>query len=277
MTTGSIALLKAARPGLTALQYKSLIINSAPELDQYSDGSIAPPQVAGAGILNVMNALQNELAASPTSLNFATPTAPAGGGTSSIRPADATTTSVTEAVNLTGVGTASDTFTVSVTSLDHLAVPSVDTSSFSLGPGGSQTVNVSLNTTGLAPGTYHGFIVITGTQNSVATRIPYWYAVLGNTVQNINLLHSPLFDVTGDTTQIIFRCADAANMPLDPQNTPLVTTSNARARVIDVQPIGDIPGTFIADIVVGRADANGINTFVISADSVTQNVIVIIE
>ena len=76
----------------------------------------------------------------------------------------------------------------------------------------------------------------------------------------------------------MFRCADAANMPLNPQNTPIVTTSNARARVIGVLPeIGDIPGTFVAEIVIGRADVNGINTFVISADGVTQNVIVIIE
>jgi minor extracellular serine protease Vpr len=277
MMTGSIALVKAARPGLSALQYKSLIINSAPELDQYTDGSIAAPQVAGAGILNVMNALQNELAASPTSLNFASPTVSSGGGTASARPADAAATSVVQAVNLTHVGSTSDSFTVTVTSLDNVAVPSVDTSAFSLDPGGSQKINVSLNTSGLAPGTYHGFLVIAGTQNQVLTRIPYWYAVLGSTVQTVNLLNVPLFDSTGDTTQIIFRCADAANMPLDPQNTPIVTTSNARARVVDVVPIGDIPGTFLADIVIGRADANGINTFVIAADGATQNIIVIIE
>ncbi len=278
LMAGSIALVKAARPGLTALQYKSLIINSAPELDQYTDGSIAPPEIAGAGILNVMTALQNELAAAPTSLNFAVPAVPAGSGSSSIRPADsAAAASVTQAVTLTNVGSASDSFTVSVTSLDNIALASVDTSSFSLNPGATQTINVSLKTSGLAPGTYHGFIVITGSQTQIATRIPYWYAVLGNSVQSINLLNTPQFDSTGDTTQIVFRCADAANMPLDPQNNPTVTTGNARARVIDVLPIGDIPGTFLADIVIGRADANGINTFVVTADGITQNVIVIIE
>ncbi len=277
LTTGSIALVKAARPGLTALQYKSLIVNSAPELDQYTDGSIAPPQLAGAGILNVMNALQNELAASPTSLNFAAP-ATGSGSSSSIRPATSAAATVgTEAVNLTNVGSATDSFTVTVTSIDNIAPASVDTPSFSLDPGASQTINVSMNTNGLAPGTYHGFIVITGSQTQITTRIPYWYAVLGGTVQNINIVDSPLFDTTGDTTVIFFRCADAANMPLDPQNNPTVTTINARARVIDVVPVGDIPGTFQADIVIGRADVNGLNTFVITADGATQNVVVIIE
>ena len=276
LVSGSIALVKAARPGLTALQYKSLIVNSAPELDQYTDGSIAPPELAGAGILNVMNALQNELAAAPASLNFAA--AATTGGSASIRAAASpAAAAVTQPVTLTNVGSASDTFTVSVTSVDNIAPAGVDTSSFSLDPGATQTVNVSLNTTGLPPGTYHGFIVITGTQTQISTRIPYWYGVLGSTVQNINILNSPLFDTAGDTTQIIFRSADAANMPLDPQNNPTVTTSNARARVIDVVPVGDIPGTFLADIVIGRADTNGLNTFLITADGVTQNVIVIVQ
>jgi hypothetical protein len=66
-------------------------------------------------------------------------------------------------------------------------------------------------------------------------------------------------------------------MPLDPQNNPTMTTSNARARVIDVIPVGDIPGTFQADIVIGRADANGLNTFVLTADGVTQNIIVFVQ
>ncbi len=278
LITGSIALVKSARPGLTALQYKSLILNSAPELDQYTDGSIAPPELAGSGILNVMNALQNDLAASPTSLNFAAPLTPPGGGSSSARPAvSAAATSVTQAVTLTNVGSASDNFTVSVTSLDNLATPNIDTSSFSLNPGATQTINVSLSTSGLAPGTYHGFIVIAGTQTQISTRIPYWYAVLGNSVQTINVLNSPQFDTTGDTTQIFFRCADVANMPLDPQSNPTVTTSNARARVKDVIAVGDIAGTFQADIVIGRADTNGINTFTITADGIKQPVIVFVQ
>ena len=129
MMTGAIALVKAARPGLTALQYKSLIINSAPELDQYTDGSIAAPEAAGAGILNVMNALQNELAAAPTSLNFASPTtasyleAAAHRSGLPMRPPPRSWPTV----SLTNVGSAYDAFTVSVTYSDNIHVPAVDT------------------------------------------------------------------------------------------------------------------------------------------------------
>ena len=53
--------------------------------------------------------------------------------------------------------------------------------------------------------------------------------------------------------------------------------SNARARVSNIQAVGDVPGTFQADLVMGRADVNGVNTFTITADGITQNVVIFIE
>jgi minor extracellular serine protease Vpr len=281
MVTGAVAILKSQRPGLTGPQYRSLIINSAPEFDQYTDGSIAGPVLAGAGMLDMPGALNNNLAAAPTSLNFQSAPASGGGSTSSNQPlakiAHAQAASVSQSVTLTNVGSASDTFSLTVLSLDNVAVPVTDLGTFSLDPGANKKINVSLSTAGLATGQYHGFLVIHGTQTSVATRVPYFYAVTGTTVNNVNLLMAPEFSSTGFAEQIIFRTVDASGMPLDPAAAPKVTTSNGRARVISVQPIGDIAGTYIANVVIGRADTNGLNTFTIAADGVTQAVYVYIQ
>ena len=51
-----------------------------------------------------------------------------------------------------------------------------------------------------------------------------------------------------------------------------MTTSSPRAQVVSLKPIGDIPGTFEAQILTGRADANGLNVFTITVGSATANV-----
>ncbi|HWZ31004.1 MAG TPA: S8 family serine peptidase [Bryobacteraceae bacterium] len=279
LVAGSIALVKAARPGLTGAQYKSLIVNSASEFDQYTDGSVAPPQSAGAGILNAMNALQNNLVASPTSINFAARTTSVTTSGSSMMPTDGTAAqgSASQTVTLTNVGSGSDSFSVSIQTLGNGPAPTVDTTSFSLGAGMSQVVNVALNTGSLAPGQYHGFLLITGSQTSVVTRIPYWFGVSGNAVQQIELLLFPQVSSTGFAETIYFRAADVAGVPFEPAGNPTVTTTNARARVVDVQAVGDIPGTFATDIVVGRPDANGVNTFTITVDGTNINFIVFVQ
>ena len=84
MVTGSVAVLMAATPGLTGAQYRSLVVNSGRELDQYPNSVMAPPQTGGTGQLDLLGALQAALAASTTSLDFVqTLGTPAGGGSSS--------------------------------------------------------------------------------------------------------------------------------------------------------------------------------------------------
>src|SRR5262249_54848216 len=60
---GAIALLKAARPGLTNAQYKSLLVNTAGSASGTS-------QQTGSGSLNVFAALNASAAAAPVSLSF---------------------------------------------------------------------------------------------------------------------------------------------------------------------------------------------------------------
>jgi subtilisin family serine protease len=273
LVTGSLAVVMAARPGLTAAQYRSLIINSAPEFDQYPAGSIAGPQIAGAGKLDLLGALQGSLTASPTSLNFLA--AQSSGGSGSVA-GDQQATSLAygpQAVAITNVGAASDTFTVSVNSIDGQAVPTIDVPTFTLAPGSTQNITVSIPGSGqLASGQYHGYLSITGTHGQTPLREAYWYGVPGTTIQNIAVLFAPQSDSAGTTDFIDFRCQDLIGLPLDPSGNPTVTTTSPRARVVSVNPLGDIPGTFEAQIVTGRADANGQNVFTISAGGASTNV-----
>jgi hypothetical protein len=280
LVTGSVAVLMAARPGLTPSQYRSLIVNSAPEFDQYPSGSVAGPQIAGAGKLDLLGALQGSLTASPTSLNFLAPPSTGGGSGSAAEPADLTPTAtgVPQTVTFTNVGAASDTFTVSVNSLDGHAVPTVDIPTFTLAPGGRQTVTVSIPGLGqLAAGQYHGYLSIAGTQGQTPLREAYWYGVPGTTIQNISVLFAPQSDPAGTTDFIDFRCLDLIGLPLDPSGNPSVTTTSPRARVVSVTPIGDIPGTFEAQIVTGRADSNGQNVFTISTGGASTDVQIFIQ
>ncbi len=68
LVAGSFALLKSARPGLTAAQYRSLIINSAaPFLIRISRHRC---NAGEPGLLDVGASLRNTAAATPTSLSF---------------------------------------------------------------------------------------------------------------------------------------------------------------------------------------------------------------
>ena len=268
LVTGSLAVLMAARPGLSAAQYRSLIVNSAPEFDQFPSGNIAGPQIAGAGKLDLYGALQSSLTASPTSLNFLT-AASNGGGGSSIAGGDQAvplSTGAPQTVAISNVGASSDTFSVTVTSIDGQAVPAIDVPTFTLAPGRTQTITVSIpGMSQLASGQYHGYLSVNGTHSPTPLRIAYWYGVPGTTIQNITVLFAPQADSAGTTDFIDFRCLDLIGLPLEPAGNPSVTTSSPRARVVSVNPIGNIPGTFEAQIVTGRADANGLNVFTISA------------
>jgi minor extracellular serine protease Vpr len=256
LVTGSLAVLMAARPGLTAAQYSSLIINTAPPLAN-ADGTPVTPQMGGAGKMNLLRAIQNSLAASPTSVDFQT----AAGTINAAIP-----------VSFTNIGTVADTFTVVVNPINTSGpVPTLDVPTFTLAPGASQTVSVQMAGSGLPTGAYHGFLSATGTQTSVATRVPYWFGVPGSTVQNISVQsYDPGPYCPGDMATIIIRSTDVIGLPLD-AGVPVVSVTGARSRV-SVVPSGNIPGTYEVDVQIGRPDSNGLNAVTISTGGISQEI-----
>ena len=287
MVTGSVAVLMAALPGLSGPQYRSLVTNSSPEFDQYPNNAIAPPQSVGGGILDLLGALQAGLTATPTSVNFLTQTVSPGSGpsgssnlpaasranvirTAGLRRLDDPTAppDVSEAVTVTNSGSVSDTFAVSFNSLDGVAVPVADQTSFVLAPGASQVINLSIpGSSSLPSGQYHGFVLIAGTQGETTLRIPYWYGILGTTAQNLLVLYDPGYDPSGCSDVVDFRILDPIGLPFEPAADPTVSTSDSLAQVTGVSPLGDIAGTFEADITTGRADVNGYNIFTVAVGS----------
>jgi minor extracellular serine protease Vpr len=262
LVAGSLAVLSSARPGFSAAQYRSLAVNSAPQFTSFADGTLGTPMVVGSGKLDLLGAMQNNLTAVPSSISFHT-------GAGNI--------DSTKQLVLTNVGTNPDTFTVTINSLHGSINPSVDSASFSLAPGASQTINVRMSGTGLAAGAYDGYLVITGSQTSIATRVPYWFAVSGSSIANISVLNQNQLNGGGSPLEsdlsIFVRYTDQAGVPIagDP---PSVSAQAARSRVMRVTSVGDIPGTYQIDVQLGRASGiSGTNCygdeFDISAGSVT--------
>ena len=189
MVAGGAAVVKAARPGLLAAQYRSLLINTAAPAFSVP-GVPALIQEAGAGQLDLSAALTATSTVTPASLAFG------------IGAADA---QVTRSLTLANVGSTRETFLLSVDRTEGipgfvapgsrtaeaiaLSLPTpgrrpvltLSTASMTLDPGASAPVAVTFGGTGLGTGAHEGFLHITGTNSGLETRVPYWYGVPSGT------------------------------------------------------------------------------------------------
>lgn len=254
ITAGAAAVLKAARPGLTVQQYRSLLINTAgpASMDANTGASVSQ---AGAGMLNVLSAVQNNLTASPTSLNFGT-----SGGT----------VDITLNLALTNVGSAADTFSITAVPSGSSPAPALATNAVQLDGGATQAIPVEFAASDLAPGEYYGFVQITGTATRITTTVPYWFAVPGGDPAHVAVVYQPYTDSVGThTEEFIFRLLDQAGLPYQGSLQPSVVSDQTRG-VRSVYGIGDIPGTYTVNVRL----ASGLNTFTITAGPVTQTVVV---
>ena len=87
-------------------------------------------------------------------------------------------------------------------------------------------------------------------------------------LQNVDLTGAS----TGDTIPLLFRCTDQVGLPIAPAADPDVTTASPRARATSITKASDIPGTYEADLRIGRADANGLNVFTVACGDATRDV-----
>jgi minor extracellular serine protease Vpr len=223
---GAAAVLKAARPGLTVAQYRSLLINGGTP-------SNATVSQGGAGVMNVAAAVSGTVTAFPTALNLAS------GGT--------------QQLTLTNVSGSSDTYAIQAVPAAGSPAPTV-TGSVQLDPGVSQQIAVSLDGTGLAPGEYSGYLVVTGTNAQTTARIPYWFAVRGTAPAGISVLYQDFFDAVRSSSvqAVVIRVVDASGLPYTGNAQPTISSSSGTIRRF--YRIGDIPGTYAVDIRTGTAD-----------------------
>jgi len=249
LLAGAAALLKAARPGLTMHQYRSLLINTAAALS----GTL---QQTGSGTLDMSAALRGTATAFPTSLSFQL-----GGADPAI----------TRPLTISNTGTASTVFQLTAAPASGGPVPALAADSVNLEPGASASINVNFNASGLTPGQYEGFIRVTDTITGVEMRVPYWYGIRSDSPKYITIL-----DVRNGTPSqsvrdaVLFRVTDASGIPLT-DIEPVVTVVSGGAALTSVTSRDRlIPGAF--GITLRLGPVRGSNRVRIQAGDVIKEV-----
>ena len=251
---GAAAVLKQARPGLSAQQYRSLLINSA-DPAYVSPGVTASVQQGGAGELNVLNSLNATATASPVSLSFG-----AGGAT----------LNGSQTLTVTNVGQAADTFQISVAPRNpSTPVPAPAQTSVTLAAGASATIPVKFTASGLTAGQYEGYVNIQGSRSSISTKVPYWYAIASSTPTFVTVLYTPPTAAVNTTISnvALFRVTDAAGLPVTGV-TPVATVISGGGKVSSVSAVSGY-GSAVFALNAKMGPAAGANVFQIQAGSAT--------
>jgi hypothetical protein len=269
LVAGAAAIVEAARPGLTADQYRSLLIDTA-DTAYLSPGMPARVQQSGGGFLNVLSALNATAAASPVSLSF------------TVSPSQ---TSAGMTLSISNVGSSADTFQLSATAHDPGApVPQLPTTVAQIQPGGSVSIAVQFSTAGLSAGQYEGFIVIQGASAPVPTRVPYWIGIGSGTPAYVTVLlpSGPAKAGSSVTQGAIFHITDSAGLPvslalsagsggLPVTGTPTATVVSGGGHVIGITPLASpYPGDYVLSVTLGPSP--GPNVFQIKAGFVSSTV-----
>lgn len=249
MVAGAAALLKAARPGLSGEQYRSLLVNSSTRFP--AGGDSIQVQQTGAGMLNVSGALSSTLAVSPVSLTFGE----IKGQTASRQ------------FTLSTLGRSPEPVTLTLVTKDALK-PALPATSLTVTPGQPAEVRLNWNQAGAAAGEYQGYVEITGNSGVVA-RVPYWAGVRAKDYSRISLTLAPGAAEPRATVQILFRVLDGAGFAFEPKVD--MTVVSGGGEVQGVAKLGaDYPGLYVAQMQLGAQP--GKNVFRLSAGEVTRDV-----
>ena len=261
LVAGAAAVLEGARPGLTPLEYKSLLLNSA--------ASAFPPpdpdesvQAAGAGMLDLNASVLATLAVYPASISFGE-----GAGTALL----------SSSVHLSNLGHASDTFQVSVVPTSGAPAPVPAVTSVTLDPDRYFDLALSFSPAGLAAGEYEGFLQIQGVSSGTVARVPYWYGVASSVPAHITVVYVPSSPPAAGTAvqdAIWFRVTDASGIIVS-SIIPTVTAPAGGGSVLSVvsaEP--EYPGVWMVNVRMGPASGAS-NVFQISAGNITQTVTIV--
>lgn len=263
IVAGAVAVLKGARPGLTSLQYRSLIVNSATPMFR-PDGSPEKVQQSGSGIMNLESAVQSTIAVYPTSLS-------AGLGTGTLQDSFPLT--------LTNVGTIPETYTVRAVPYDVAPVPTFASDVFgtlgsnanlqvTIAPKQTMTVYQLLNYSKLAAGEYQGQILIRSEVTGSTAAVPYWYGVpVGVPVSADKVVDLPAQGLINSSYDALFQVTDSIGVA--------VLSNKALALKLSVSPadakiVGISPTSFnqnVLNLQVKLSATPGANTFVVQVAS----------
>jgi subtilisin family serine protease len=212
LVAGAAALLKSARPGFSAAEYRSMLINSG---RAFPAAWPFPIQQTGAGLLDVNRAISSTVTVSPQTLSF-------GAGKENPQ--------LSRYIKLHNITEVPDVYEVSVFPRAG-AAPVVSATTVVLPPYGTQDVLVDLNRTSLPSGAHEGFIELKQTRTDAMARVPYWYAVKSATPANIVVLYAETTGRAGATLSdaVFFRVLDSAGVSLEDYQPQVTFASGAGA------------------------------------------------
>jgi subtilisin family serine protease len=222
IVAGAVAILRSVRPGLTAAQYSSLIVNSAAAFP------VGSTQQVGSGLLDVDAAIRSTIVAAPVSISFG-----AGSGT----------IDSWKELRITNVSAFPETYSLTVEPIGPVG-PRVTLNRLDILPGGTELLHLHWNASDLPPGEYQGFVRVRGARTEVDARIPYWYAVRSGTPRFVTLIQPPDSERTGETVRVFARVTDGVGLPLfDPELR--VTAETGGGEVLSTESIDTIfPGVY---------------------------------
>ena len=220
MVAGAAALVKQNNPGLRPAQIKSALVNTATQ-DVTDSSGTARVTAVGAGKLNVAAALSAGATVEPATLAFGAITA--------------VPVNLTLTLTHTASSPATYDLAASARDNDNNARISITPASVTLNPGDPpRQVSVQLSGSRPAPGSYEGFVTITG--GNTALKVPYLYLVGDGIPANIFAVSRGSFsDVVNQTDLLIlFKLIDQYGVPV--LNTPVLFRAVTGGRVTAADP-----------------------------------------
>jgi uncharacterized protein (TIGR03437 family) len=204
MVAGAVALVKQNHSAWTPAQLKSAVVNSATQ-DVTDGGITARATAVGAGKLSVGDAVNVAATLNPATISFGAISA----GALPIR----------RTLNITNVGTSTVTFNFAVQQrdADSNANVTVSPASLALSAGQTNSVTVTLQGNRPNPGSYEGFIVITGAGPTLC--VPYLYMVGSGVPAAMFPLWDGFFTYfpNGTWAELIFKLVDPYGVPVKSQ------------------------------------------------------------
>lgn len=254
LVSGAAALLKAARPGFSGHQYRSMLINASAPL-VLSSGGTAPVQQMGGGALDMEASLATTVTAYPTSVSFGTTA-----GTS------------VRALNIFNLGSEAETLTLSTQPFGSGPPPVASETTLSISARSGRTLTLTVSPQGLAPGEYQGFVRIQGSRPEADIRVPYWYAIRSDVPVQIKIVDQDESGAPGALLRdaIALRVTDGAGIPLT-ADPPAVTVVSGGGSVVSVTSADEVyPGLWEVTLRLGGAAGN--NVFRVEAGSLSKEV-----
>jgi subtilisin family serine protease len=231
MVSGAAAVVKSFRPGLTVEQYKSLLVNSASPL-LINGEAPAGAQQAGAGVLNIYNALLQTTTVSPVSLSFGSFGA---------------TADVWRQLKVTNISSKARHYVVDAQPLGSSPAVLAFPRDFWLEGGASMTVNLKFEIFTAEPGEYQGVVLIRSGDGDPALRIPYWYGVADGFPRRITVLSAPSSAAAGSVVNILFRMTDAAGAIVSGFEPAVIGPDNSE--ILEVRSLdATFPGVYRARV-----------------------------